>query len=305
MKTVLLFTGGLDSTYLAYRILQDTSDELYLYVLTPKTFSPYNPSWLAPPNHTQKILNVISELKRIRNFNVIYEKVNNEEMSFELDNPIAYAFYKIIPKINDGTYDRISTGHSHDHCSMKYFKYLDILGVGGDKIAKKMFEQNAKRGSFWFPFMTHDIHQKYGRYHAIKNLPENIRKLTVSCLPVRAIETGPCGKCGKCLINNVTNELIEKGYNAEDIQCWMEEKSLEYGGGDRHAPPPIWIQIYKEIPTMPVDYGLDNNTRRKTARLENKQSFIEWWHTIVYNMPIDKTILKWKKTSEDWKKLIL
>ena len=307
MKTVLLFTGGFDSTYLAYKILNDTSDELHLYILVSETFSPYNPNWLTQPNHIQKINNVISQLKKIRHFNVVYEKVDVAEITFEIDNPIAYAFHKIIPKINDGTYDRIATGHSHDHSSMRYFKYLDIPGVGGDKVAKKMFETNATKGSVWFPFMTHDIHENYGKYHAITNLPENVRKTVVSCISLTAIETGPCGVCGKCLINEVTNNLIEKGYNAPQIQSWMEEKSLEYGGGNRCVPPPYWIQlVYKKSPTpMIIEYGLDNKSKQKSARIIDKQTFIEWWDSTVYNYPIDKAIIKWKKTSEDWRKLIL
>jgi hypothetical protein len=305
MKTVLLFTGGFDSTYLAYKILTDTSDELSLYVMKAERFSPYNPDWAATPYMFNNISAVISELKKIRKFEVIEETVDVNQITFDIDNPNSYAVYKLIPKINDGTYDRIATGHSYDHCSMRYFKYLDMPGVGGDKMAKKLFENTAKRGSLWFPFITHDIHKNYGKYHAIKNLPENLKSKTISCLSATSTSSGPCGRCGKCEINNVTKNFMSKGYTSDDIQSWMEEKSLEYGGGNRNAPPPLWIRIANKGILNVFEYGLDNNNTKKYVKVNDAKSFAEWWDTVVYNYPIDLKIKKWNRTSEDWKKLIL
>jgi hypothetical protein len=304
MKTVLLFTGGFDSTYLAYKILTDTLDELSLYVMKAEKISPYNPDWAATPYMFNNISSVIFELKKIRKFEVIEETVDVNQITFNIDNPNSYAVYKLISKINGGTYDRIATGHSHDHCSMRYFKYLDMPGVGGDKMAKKLFETTAKRGSLWFPFITHDIHQNYGKYHAIKNLPQNLKTRAISCLSTTYTSSGPCGKCGKCIINDVTKDFMSRGYTSEDIQSWMEEKALKYGGGKRHAPPPYWIRVDKGIANI-FQYGLDKNNKKRYAKTNDIQSFSEWWNTIVYNYTIDLGIMKWNKTSEDWKKLIL
>ena len=100
MKTILLFTGGLDSTYLAYKILTDTSDELTLYIIRSKEFSPYNPDWSTTPYQIKYISKNIDILKNIRDFEVVIDDVNVSQITFEIDNLNTKKITKIIVPIS-------------------------------------------------------------------------------------------------------------------------------------------------------------------------------------------------------------
>lgn len=308
MKTVLLFTGGVDSTYLAYKLLNDTSDELTMFIpVESQNFTSNVPDWAIRKNHLFFIDKTLSELRKIRDFQTIYYPINGNELSFETDEAVVFSCEVLIPQINQGLYDRIAVGHSWEDCgTMRYFKYVNLNGHGNLWASRKLFKTKSTRGSIWFPLLDHSIHMNYGKYHAFKFLPESIRRNTISCV-APDIESGECGVCGKCLINKFTQKLIDRGCSASEIQDINEKWSLIYGGGNgRFAPPAFWTRIVYNHPVK-FPYGIlaSSENQRKYALISDKTSFINWWNTIEYNLAVDKMILDWNKTGEDFKSRII
>lgn len=304
MKTALLFSGGADSIYLAYKLLSDTKDDVTLVtVTTPENFSDH-PIWSARPDRVSMMNRVIEELKLIRGFSIHDIKSNLKDITFQLDNPVPYAVKNLIPFINDETYDRITIGYSWDHCSLQYFKNLMLPGISGDKISKKIFDTEAKRGSLWLPLMTHEIDDKYGKYHALKNLPSNLKDKMVSCLRVNG--KSQCGgTCGKCLINNIVQHMINKGYSAADVQEWIEENSLSFGGGNRYAPSIQWLEWSMNKGRKNWTTGLNHDSPGTNIIINSKEEFIQWWDTQEFNLPADRTIIKWNKTIDDYLSILV
>jgi hypothetical protein len=305
MKTALLFTGGADSTYLAYKLLSDTKDDLTLVtVTTPENFSDH-PLWSARPDRVSMIKRVIQELKLIREFSIHDIKSNLNDITFELDHPAPYAVKKLIPFINNQTYDRVAMGYSWDQQSLQYFKNLILPGISGDKISKKIFDREAKRGGIWLPLMTHEIDDKYGRYHALKNLPSNLKDKLVSCLRVNG--NHQCGNtCGKCLTSIIVQKMIDEGYSAGDIEEWTQEKSLSFGGGKRHAPSPLWLEwSANKFSRKRIIAGLNHEIPGTVTIINSKEEFVQWWDTFEFNFQADRTIIKWKKTIDDYLSILV
>lgn len=305
MKTALLFSAGADSSYLAYKILHDTSDDLTLFLLTTRNNerTPYVPPWVAQPDRLNKMYDVINELKKIRDFDVHHELVDSNTVSFPLDNPVPYGVNAAIPKINSGEYDRIAIGYSWDQHSLRYFKRLNVKGVSGDKISKKIFDKNATRGELWSPLMTHEIHDRYGKYHAMKYLPQEFRSKILSCdVPTKGIG---CGSCGKCTINIKVEELMKKSYSSDDVNDWFAERSLIFGGNDRCASPLFWVRLLHHG-RMTVATGVSiPEEQNKNYVITNREEFVRWWNTMEFNPPADNVIKKWNKDIKDYLEILI
>ena len=129
-NNLVLFSGGRDSSYLTYKLLADTSDDITLLIA-------------ASANGTcdglteQKLLNIqplLKELKKIRDFRVKYLKVNSSEItSFSLDRWNSYLITKLAPELNNGTYDKLTIGSTWEQNDGAFFKLREVKEAA-DKI---------------------------------------------------------------------------------------------------------------------------------------------------------------------------
>jgi len=242
MKTLLFFSGGKDSAYVLYKLLTETDDEVTaIHFYTNNKSVPV----VLEDKFYPRISSLVQELKKIRDFNFIKKEVELKDVTKNTSFYYTFCINYAAPFLNDGTYDRISTGRTWEAQDQKFLKNLS--GSSPATVAgKRLFNQLVTRGELWNPLVSHDFVQNFNRYHVLTSLPENIKALTFTCTfpDIKNEEMVECGICYKCLWDQKVLELIEEGYNSDQIDEWRRLKALQYGNGnDISAPMRYWLPV--------------------------------------------------------------
>jgi hypothetical protein len=246
MKDILLFSGGADSAYIAYKILTETEDELTTLTLV-------NPpegttSWAPKPRFLTRIDALIEELKKIRNFTSIKKPVLDSEITVENDHAYLYGIEWASSFINDGTYDRFITGRTWEQQNQSLFKGSTLKGTPTYFASINLWNKLVTRGELYDPLVNDDYNVNFNRYDLFNELPDNIKLHTISChnpsFNEGKTDVIECGNCFKCLWDEKTEEFISKGYTPAQLNAWRRIKALEYGGGNGvSAPMRYWLPI--------------------------------------------------------------
>ena len=300
-KNLVLFSGGLDSTYLAYKLLTDTTDEITL--LTVVTNNRYCAGLNA--NQVRMMQPLVAELRKIREFEMKYLYAGPENItSIEMDWWNTYPMYRFADKFNDGTYDKLVSGTTWEQLDGLFYKHSNAkIQQAKHKDAPKLFNSLVQRGELWNPLITHDFHQNFNRWHVLKYLPENLRKKSITCNS--GTGDNACGVCDKCGWNNKVQSMINNDSTAADLDDWRRTKSLEYGGtGTRDCSWRWWINLEegREAICFPSK-GLAEDVPADIEivfPIDTKEKFIKWYSTIEYSPVIDSWLMKWGKTKNDW-----
>jgi len=250
-KSLVLFSGGLDSTYILYKLLSETDDEI-----TAITFQRDYESELYvayPPLNFLRLPTLIEELRKIRNFNHIMRTVTEEEMNSDTDHTYTYFISYAAPFLNDGTYDRIVTGRTTEQWdkSVQVEANKTIQGSPTNIAATRLFRRLVTRGEVWNPLQKNVWHENFNKWHAFYYLPRNLYTLTLSCNRPISVDDGTwnqsCEQCYKCLWDEKVAELISLGLSAEQIDDWRKDKAYHYGSSydnnKIYAPMRIWLPI--------------------------------------------------------------
>lgn len=271
-KSLVLFSGGLDSTYVLYKMLSETDDEI-----TAVTFQRDYDSELYvayPPLNFVRLPTLIEELRKIRNFNHNMITVTEEEMNPNTDHTYTYFISYAAPFLNNGTYDRIVTGRTAEQWN-KFVKVSDekiIKGSPTNIAATRLWRNIVTRGEVWNPLQNNVWHTDFNRWHVNYYLPSNLYKLTLSCNRPISVDDGTwnksCGQCYKCLWDEKVAELIALGFTSEMIDNWRKDKAYYYGS--RRADSPIWapMRIW-----LPIEMG-KGNIYRGIDTLEKCREFV-------------------------------
>ena len=233
MKTLVLWSGGADSTFLLNKLLTETSDEV-----TTLTFG--GQGFASTETTQEQLLNLPkleAELQKVRPF--FTTRINFADLN--ISNPSVSRHYYTsfvsyaAPLLNDGTYDRIASGRTWEQHDQTVIPSLNIRGLPSTFAAHRLFKKSATRGSLWEPLITHDFVNKYGRYHALTMLPQNLANEIVSCAVSTYDQTSSkyvaCGHCYKCMWDRKVNGFIAEGFGPDEIGFYRRSKSLQYGGG--------------------------------------------------------------------------
>lgn len=286
MKTLVLFSGGYDCVYLTYRLLVDTTDDITLVVLGSNNGLGGGIS----KDDIVKIQPVIQQLKTYRDFKVIHHAVDpNKVTSFLADHWHAYGIIAFADDINAGVYDRIASGTSweqHDIQHHKHDPYKGSIRVEIDSIYTPNLIDKSK---IWLPFLTHDFHTNYNRFQLHKYIP----------LELSVLVDEQKSRWNKILWDLKAVECLARGWTSDDFDNWRREKSREYGGGSRDLTCTTWV-ILEYNKTFPAIKGISKNGKDiNFLRVTNKQECIDWYSTLEYSPPVDKTLKKWNITLED------
>lgn len=279
MKTLMLFSGGADSAYIAYKILTETTNELT--ALTFVNSDDFSVAWTPRRRFLMRIDNLFAELKKIRDFTVIKKPVLSTEIHPENDNPYLYGIEWAADAINNGTYDEYVTGRTWEQQNQSLFKGSTVKGTPTYFASVNLWNKLVTRGRMYDPLVDNSYHVGFNRWHILKYLPPNIRQYTISCHNPRfnaeATDVVECGTCYKCLWEEKTQEFIDKGYSAEQLNAWRRLTALEYGGGnDLSAPIRYWISLEMgkgDILTVERSDGtrLSLNTKQKIQNFVQTQ----------------------------------
>ena len=248
-KTVLAFSGGWDSTFLLWKLLADTDDEITaIYIdsqfVKKPTFT--NKSYV----QYERAKKIIDELQKIRSFTFKKYVVKPEDVSDEIHYKTLLFIQHVAPLINNGTYDRITHGSSYEDLHRRTVAHLEYAPIY--YAMERLFNKLCTRGKYFIPLIDNTWFEKYNRAYAISMLPVNIRSVIASCLEpkfqVLTDEFNNCDECVNCLVNRKVKELLDSGLTPEEIQSWRESKSVEYGNGSVVLSMTKWISTEMEIP---------------------------------------------------------
>ena len=216
MRTLVSFSGGLDSTYVLWKLLTTTEDEVTACFLDARYVTEDNAGGLAIPAHRhlyQEICadNVVNWLKaNTRPFNFYKKNI----YSMQDDEILVVWFARYAAGLaNENKYDRFITG-AHPSANAPN-------GGLRARVEHGEFNKLAKRGSYEHPLTIYgdddlvvvppwrlDISQQ------MVETPSALQDLTVSCLNATSGEGTQivsCGTCFKCLRNKFVRSRLSEG----------------------------------------------------------------------------------------------
>lgn len=209
MKTIMSFSGGLDSTYMLYKTLKETDDEVYAFYLdmmdcpgTSFMHKQYMEQVCA-----MKVAQWMNDNVRPFKFDIydVGQKFFYEKL------PMMEALYFAIPYLNENLYDRFLMAWSAEDC-----------GTFGQEVRNAMwyrFEQHATRGKMEFPLLEQDI----GRLEQYLKLPKEVIPLMGDCASIN-VDGTKCGSCQKCKVKTRYFKQYEEGMSVKEILDEVKKK---------------------------------------------------------------------------------
>lgn len=235
MRTLLMFSGGLDSTGLLYWLLKNTDDEVIAHHVII---------------HTSKNMSTISKIESLTARRIVtwlkknYRNFEFEESEFKFPNRkfipphLIYSYVAGLLIIN-GVADRIMTGrHAEDTRQISCFRfaianniynavksYGNPVRTPGSSGISKEHEYNEIEAMWEIPFA--DI----GKIHIIRMLPKELFDLVLFCKNPQLIDDKiiNCGTCRTCI--RVKDILEIKDDNTIGSDMWVDRLLKEKSGG--------------------------------------------------------------------------
>jgi hypothetical protein len=252
MKTLIAFSGGIDSTYVLWKQLTTTEDDITAFYIcnefvprTENTFY-FNTSRTTSlhKNYVENIVNWLKQNTRNFNFKIIYTNLVDVERTKKISIYLAeYA----VTNINNNIYDKYIDGNSKDADGW-YFKQTPTYTF------YDYFKTNATRGSYEFPCLN----DTYNTAVAMVELPQALFDLTVSCDSFKNDDSNnqvPCGHCYKCVSNMWYQSKLSANQTPSQITSYINSKSNQSNGS--YISMKLWLKnepnITSEIYTANED----------------------------------------------------
>lgn len=278
MKTILAFSGGLDSVYLLWKELTSTDNEVTAVYFAnediPTQTGEYHTTDIESQEdskarwyHIQNIAEVMKgETRDFALIKIAYDKSLLSETDWAINHGARLRVQQLVPKINDGTYDRYTAGFERENDGWAFISKVYLGNDTGSSQAWKVFKDNATRGELDFPLMRN----KYTQAVAYKELPQALLDVFRSCNEtIRTTRFTSCNKCYKCFMKKYTKRLLAEGKTPDEIydlhteksvlpngnwksqKLWLSEELPEYNEYNRlkdsysEIPMPRWENYYK------------------------------------------------------------
>lgn len=250
MKTLLAFSGGLDSSYILWKLLTETTEEVTVFYQNNANID-QNLFTEDDASKSSMIWAVVEEYKKIRPFQYVEYFTRPDELHPQLKHRNLLIIIQNYKKINDGTYDKLVFGSSYEDRHIKVVPHLDWTPTYYAE--RRLFKHVCTRGELSYPLCDGTWHKNYTKAYAMLNLPDEYKNLILSCNKPIFDETRPnkarnCETCKRCLLNRKYEEMLTSGYTPAQILKWRFDKNLEYGGGKLMAAPHFWIATEMGIP---------------------------------------------------------
>jgi 7-cyano-7-deazaguanine synthase in queuosine biosynthesis len=250
MRTLIAYSGGLDTAYLAYKFLTETEDEITLVYIDSSMLQKNddNAGFIVFNNNRNSGKNrFIADrtskwlLKNTRPFNMITKTVK-EVLS---DESLNVYFARYAAKLmNENLYDRACGGWNWDIFPDEAFE--DNLPRHPQVIAtERAFAEVSKRGEFFWPLIDHMFDYRQGNVHALAYLPKELLKLSIGCenivLDLEEEKVYTCGHCNKCNWREFCEKKLSEGWTPDQVQEYRLKRSKEFVPG-KWSPMRTWIQ---------------------------------------------------------------
>ena len=186
MKTLLSISGGVDSTYLLWKILTETTDEVVainvdVASITQQLKLKYDIRAFnnEDAKNANKIKLIIEWLKaNVRDFTFISEPINEAYLSRDMsypNSPSVYFTRYSLNKINTNIADRLCISHEWENDGLANGGTVGKNRSTGSIIAKEIFIKGATRGSIEFSLLDMDYNHSY----ALSELPSELYDIIV------------------------------------------------------------------------------------------------------------------------------
>jgi 7-cyano-7-deazaguanine synthase in queuosine biosynthesis len=265
MKTLLAFSGGIDSIYLLWKELRETNHEVTAVFYTGENINTDMRNDLKVINvedrkfadvrwvQIQKMAQAIMDVTRP--FSIIREAIDPallDEENTLFNHAAAHRTAMAVQHLNAGLYDRFVAGSSIDNDGYLINKYGFVANETASSLMMKYFLKNAKRGKLCLPFCD----SEYTVAEAIQNLPDWLVAMNRSCQLMHSSTVNACNHCYKCMTHEYARELLAEGKTTKEIFDLYMQKSKMPDGTWRSQQ--VWIaeavpcNIVSPIDTMPM-----------------------------------------------------
>jgi len=205
MKSLLAFTSGYDSLYVAWKWLTETNNDLTLLFLDMSLMRwRENVEYYVMPKHmicAERGHKYLCETYRQCNFERYL--VRRFPAIKNLDHP--RYFVRLAAKwVEEGKYDEVLHGLTGFYGTQSY-------------ALEKEFRQHTSKGSIRFPLRE----RHKSTVHQMAEMPEELQKYAVSCNGVATDDLGnfiDCGECHKCHRNDYFRNALKEGVDP-DVAC--------------------------------------------------------------------------------------
>lgn len=183
MKTFIPFSGGLDSTYLLWKILSETNEEVTalsidMAATNPRVFLKYDARSFSMYDANSGAIDRVQKIKEwlsknVRDFNLIIETIDTQYFVRDINTPNSTPSYftrYAAPRLNDGTFDRICLSHEWDNDGFANGGSIGLKRRPGSWVAYDIFPQVATRGRLEFTLLDMEYNQAY----ALSELPKDL-----------------------------------------------------------------------------------------------------------------------------------
>jgi hypothetical protein len=184
MKTIIAFSGGLDSTYGLWKVLSQTTDDVTAVFINTENMDPslrthYDlRGWGVAK--VAEVIPIISWLQQnIRSFTFVDQQFTTDYVvrGFgNINNFQTYVARYALPQINSGSYDRLVIPSEKENDGFSNGGTIEVRRPGSIA-AQEIFVSQATRGSIEFPL----IDSNYTQANALLELPSELLSLTDIC----------------------------------------------------------------------------------------------------------------------------
>jgi len=255
MRTLLAFSGGIDSIYLLWKELKETNNEITAVFYTGEKINTEMRNKLKVLNLEDKMfsdvrwiqIQIIANaiMRDTRQFSIIREAIEPEFLDKEntlFNHAAALRTAMAVKHLNSGLYDRFVAGSCIDNDGYIINKNEFIANETASSLMTKYFIKNAKRGELCLPFCD----EEYTVAEAIKKLPEWLVAMNRSCLQTLSMKITACNQCYKCMMHEYARTLLSEGKTTKEIFDIYMQKSIMPDGTWRSQK--VWIA--EEIPSI-------------------------------------------------------
>lgn len=183
MKTLVSLSGGLDSTYLLWKLLTTTQDEITALSVDignsdPRYWTKYDLRGFSREDgtdrQTEKLDKIVNWLKtNVRDFTLVREPLMAIYLARDINLPNNTQSYLVrygISRINNGSFDRICSSSEWENDGFSNGGTVGLNRKVGGAIALDIFKAEATRGSLEFSLLDMDYNQAY----ALSEMPKEL-----------------------------------------------------------------------------------------------------------------------------------
>jgi 7-cyano-7-deazaguanine synthase in queuosine biosynthesis len=260
MKSIVAFSGGLDSIYVLWKELTETSNEVtavyfatpaYLYDVRKK----YKINALTSPIQSTNLANAMRNLaltieSKTRPFDlaiVPYDSTKIVNLETGSNHASVLRVKWAIDRINAGMADRFVVGHCRDNDGALADNAETQKTDTASSLSMAAFKELAMRGEYALPLQ--DVN--YTIANAYAELPQELIDANLSC--DSSATQGPCGVCYKCSMHQYAKDKLASGMTPDQFFEHAMSKSM--------IAPGMWRSerrwLAEEVPTYQTDITND------------------------------------------------